>query len=52
MTPATEVQAPGFYERLGYTIFGTLEDYPPGHSRFFFRKTVPSKPKIKTDAIK
>ncbi|AUH52097.1 GNAT family N-acetyltransferase [Chromobacterium sp. ATCC 53434] len=31
-------QAPGFYEGLGYRRFGELEDYPPGHSRVFFRK--------------
>jgi GNAT superfamily N-acetyltransferase len=31
-------QAPGFYERLGYTVFGTIEGYPPGHNRFFFQK--------------
>jgi GNAT superfamily N-acetyltransferase len=31
-------QARPFYERLGYRIFGELEDYPPGHSRFFLRK--------------
>lgn len=31
-------QARGFYERLGYTLFGTIEDYPPGHDRFFFKK--------------
>jgi GNAT superfamily N-acetyltransferase len=31
-------QTRGFYERLGYIVFGTLEDYPPGHSRFFLRK--------------
>ena len=33
-------QARGFYERLGYTLFGTIEDYPPGHSRFFFKKSL------------
>ncbi len=33
-------QARGFYERLGYTVFGTLEDYPPGHSRFFLKKNL------------
>jgi GNAT superfamily N-acetyltransferase len=33
-------QAPSFYERLGYTVFGTLQDYLPGHSRFFLRKTL------------
>ena len=31
-------QARGFYERLGYTVYGTLEDYPAGHSRFFLTK--------------
>jgi GNAT superfamily N-acetyltransferase len=31
-------QARGFYERLGYTVFGTIEDFPPGHSRFFMNK--------------
>jgi GNAT superfamily N-acetyltransferase len=36
-------QARGFYERLGYTVFGTFEDYPPGHSRFFLRKNFEPK---------
>jgi GNAT superfamily N-acetyltransferase len=31
-------QARGFYERLGYSVFGTLNDCPPGHSRFFLTK--------------
>ncbi|QEL54498.1 GNAT family N-acetyltransferase [Chromobacterium paludis] len=31
-------QAPGFYETLGYQRFAELEDYPPGHSRIFYRK--------------
>ena len=31
-------QAPGFYEKLGYTVFGTLEGYPPGHRRYFLQK--------------
>jgi GNAT superfamily N-acetyltransferase len=30
-------QARGFYERLGYSVFGTL-DYPHGHSRFYLSK--------------
>lgn len=33
-------QARGFYERQGYTVFGTLEDYPPGHRRFFLKKAL------------
>jgi GNAT superfamily N-acetyltransferase len=31
-------QARPFYERLGYTVFGTLPDYPTGQSRFFLSK--------------
>jgi GNAT superfamily N-acetyltransferase len=35
-------QARGFYERLGYSVFGTLDDYPPGHSRFYLTKQLVS----------
>ena len=31
-------QARPFYEKCGYEVFGTLEDYPPGHAKFFMRK--------------
>ena len=31
-------QARPFYEKLGYEVFATLEDYPPGHRRFYLRK--------------
>ena len=31
-------QAPGFYQRHGYTIFGELPDFPIGHSRIFMVK--------------
>jgi GNAT superfamily N-acetyltransferase len=31
-------QARGFYERLGYSVFGVLGDCPPGHSRFYLTK--------------
>jgi GNAT superfamily N-acetyltransferase len=31
-------QARGFYERLGYSAFGIVEDYPPGHSLIFLSK--------------
>ena len=31
-------QAPGFYERHGYRIFGTIPCDPPGTSRVFMRK--------------
>jgi ribosomal protein S18 acetylase RimI-like enzyme len=36
-------QAPGFYRKLGYEEFGTL-DYPPGHRRFFLEKRLTSEP--------
>ena len=31
-------QAVPFYERLGYAVFGRLDDYPPGHTRVFLQK--------------
>ena len=31
-------QAPEFYGKQGYEVFGTLENYPGPHSRFFLRK--------------
>jgi len=31
-------QARPFYERHGYAVFATLEEYPPGHRRFFMQK--------------
>jgi ribosomal protein S18 acetylase RimI-like enzyme len=31
-------QAPEFYEKLGYQVFGELKDFPPGQDRFYMRK--------------
>lgn len=31
-------QAPEFYKKLGYTVFGELESYPAGNTRYFLRK--------------
>lgn len=33
-----DFQAPGFYRKLGYKVFGSIEDHPPGHTRFWMRK--------------
>ena len=31
-------QAPEFYKRHGYQVFGVLEDFPPGHRRYYLTK--------------
>lgn len=31
-------QAPGFYRKLGFQEFGTIEDHPAGFSQHFFEK--------------
>ncbi len=31
-------QAPDFYKKYGYQVFGELDDYPPGHQRYFLSK--------------
>ena len=31
-------QAPGFYEKLGFTECGRIREYPPGHDRLFYVK--------------
>jgi len=33
-----DFQARGFYEKLGYELFGQLEGYPPGHTKYFLQK--------------
>ena len=37
-------QARGFYEKLGYVVFGELPDYPAGHSRYFLQKRLDASP--------
>jgi GNAT superfamily N-acetyltransferase len=32
-------QAPGFYQKLGWRVFGEIPSDPPGTSRFFLTKT-------------
>ena len=36
-------QARPFYERCGYEVFATLENYPDGYQRFFMRKALTGK---------
>ena len=33
-----DFQARGFYERLGYTVFGVLDDHPRPYERFYMQK--------------
>ncbi len=33
-----EFQALGFYRKLGYELFGTVDDHPRGSRRFFVKK--------------
>jgi len=33
-----DYQAPGFYAKMGYNLYGTLENCPPGVTCYYFRK--------------
>jgi GNAT superfamily N-acetyltransferase len=33
-----------FYEKLGYEVFAALEDYPPGHTKYYLSKQLAAKP--------
>ncbi len=33
-----DFQAPGFYGKKGYSVFGEVYDLPPGHRRIYLRK--------------
>ena len=39
-----DFQAPDFYRRLGYTLFGQLGPYGDGHVRYYLQKTLPTLP--------
>jgi ribosomal protein S18 acetylase RimI-like enzyme len=33
-------QALTFYERHGYSVFGVLDNFPPGHRKYFLKKSL------------
>lgn len=33
-----DFQALGFYNKLGYSVWGRLEDFTPGYTRYFLKK--------------
>lgn len=35
-----DFQALPFYQKLGYTIYGQLEDFPEGHTLYYLRKNL------------
>src|ERR1051326_921669 len=35
---ASQYQAPGFCEKMGYVLYGKLEDCPPGDTSYYYRK--------------
>ena len=39
-----EFQARGFYEKLGFAVFGALDDHPIGQQRFFMMKRLQRAP--------
>jgi GNAT superfamily N-acetyltransferase len=41
-------QAQPFYERNGYTVYATLEGFPPGHRQFFLHKRLTAEPSTKS----
>ena len=35
-----DFQAPEFYKKLGYTVFGELNNSPTGHKMYFLKKDI------------
>jgi uncharacterized protein (DUF924 family)/GNAT superfamily N-acetyltransferase len=44
-------EARPFYEKFGYEVFATLENCPPGHSKFFLRKRLMPIPPERAKAV-
>ena len=49
-TDTFSFQAAPFYRKLGFTVFGTLENFPPGHNRLYFSKCLASPPPKNAEA--
>lgn len=41
-----DFQALPFYQKLGYVIFGELEDFPPGHFRYYLKKRLQAQEEV------
>jgi ribosomal protein S18 acetylase RimI-like enzyme len=39
-------QALGFYQKLGFEVFGTLDDHPRGNQRYFLRKLLAARARL------
>lgn len=39
-TETWNFQAKGFYEKMGYTLYASLDDCPPGTIEYFFKKNL------------
>ena len=39
-----DFQAPKFYEKLGFELWGELGPFPNGHKRYYYRKIIKRKP--------
>ncbi|MBC8089189.1 MAG: N-acetyltransferase, partial [Phycisphaerae bacterium] len=37
-----DFQARAFYERLGYSVYGALDNFPRGHTQFHLAKVLVS----------
>ena len=44
-------EARPFYEARGYEVFATLDDNPPGHSKFFLRRRLTAPPLARAQAV-
>ncbi len=46
-----DFQARGFYEKLGYELFGSIDDHPVGRKRFFLSKRFKDVPDCECPAV-